>query len=115
MHKYTQIMCDKYANICENMDSICKYMQIYVKICTQNMQLYVKLCNLYAFICQNIPIKFANMCQNMDLICINMQNMLKTMHKYAKKYAQYVKYVKICRYMQKYRLQAYKYLKLFNM
>ena len=77
MHKYTQIMCDKYANICENMDSICKYMQIYVKTCTQNMQLYVKIGNLYALIRQHMQIKYANICQNLDSICMNMQNMLK--------------------------------------
>ena len=56
-------------------------MQIYVKICIQNMQLYVKMCNLYANIFQNMQIKYAIICQNMDSMCINMQNM----HKYATK------------------------------
>ena len=59
-------MQKKYAEKCENMDSLCKKiekyatnMHIYAQICSSNMQKYARICR--------------NICTNMHKICTNMQ------------------------------------------
>ena len=62
MHKYAQ----KYAEKCENMDSLCKKiekyatnMQIYAQICSSNMPKYAEICQIYA----QISTKYAQICK----------------------------------------------------